>query len=268
MLFKDLLKCDDGGKGKYRLSHLRTMGENSVTVEKDEIRKRIWDLLEKRGEARFPLPPHGRIPNFEGAEGAARILRDTELWREAEVLKCNPDSPQRPVREFALAEGKTVYMAVPRLRDERCFIELHKNRIIGNPTKGATIKGAFRYGKKVGPDHMKAVDLVMAGSVAVDDKGGRVGKGGGFSDLEFALAREFGVVSEDTPVVTTVHSLQVVDEKIPMTSHDVPMDMAITPKGMFKAPKRQKPKGIIWDDLSEEKIAEIPILNRLRKEMR
>lgn len=243
------------------------MIKDSAQLEKDALRKRIWDALAREEVARFPLPPHGRIPNFEGAERAARILRDAELWREAEVIKSNPDSPQRPVREYALVEGKTVYMAVPRLKDERCFIELHKNRILGNPTKGATIKGAFRYGRKVAPNQMKSVDLVIAGSVAVDDKGGRVGKGGGYSDLEFALAREFRVVRADTPVLTTVHSLQVVKEEIPMTKHDVPLDMVITPKGMFKAPKRQKPGGIMWDELSQEKMDEIPMLKRLRNEM-
>ncbi|UCE75313.1 MAG: 5-formyltetrahydrofolate cyclo-ligase [Methanomassiliicoccales archaeon] len=233
--------------------------------EKDALRKRIWDLLEKENVARFPLPPHGRIPNFNGAENAARILRDSKIWREAEVLKCNPDSPQKPVREFALAQGKTVYMAVPRLRDERCFIELHKSRIYGSPAKGATIKGAFKFGKKVGPKHMKKVDIIVAGSVAVDSKGARLGKGGGFSDLEFALALEFGVVSSDTPVVSTVHSLQVVDSEIPMTSHDVPLDLVVTPKDSIRIPKREKPKGILWDELKEEKIAEIPILMKLRK---
>lgn len=234
-------------------------------MDKDALRKRIWDVLEEEKVTRFPLPPHGRIPNFEGAERAARILKDSELWQNADVIKCNPDSPQRPVREYALAEGKTLYMAVPRLRDERCFIELHKNRIIGNPAKGATIKGAFRFGKNVGPEHMKAVDLVIAGSVAVDEYGGRVGKGGGFSDLEFALAREFEIVGPETPVVTTVHSLQVVDEKIPMTPHDVPMDFAVTPKAILKAPKRKKPEGIIRGDLTQEKIEQIPILKMLGK---
>lgn len=244
------------------------MGKNKLTLDKDELRNRIWDLLEKQGIARFPLPPHGRIPNFEGAESAARVLKDTALWQEAGVLKCNPDSPQRAVREYALSEGKRIYMAVPRLRDERCFIELHKNRILGNPAKGATIKGAFKYGKKVGPEHMKAVDLVIAGSVAVNSSGGRVGKGGGFSDLEFALGREFGIVGDDTPVITTVHSLQVVEEEILMTRHDVPLDILITPKGITKAPKRDKPKGIIWEELSEDKIDQIPILKKLRKEMK
>ncbi len=243
------------------------MANDSVTFEKDALRKIIWDLLEKEGVARFPLPPHGRIPNFEGTEKAASMLRDVQIWQEGDILKVNPDSPQRAVRESALIEGKTIYMAVPRLREERCFIELHRNRIPGSPIRGATIKGAFKYGKKVGPEYMKKVDLVIAGSVAVNSSGARVGKGGGFSDLEFALAREFEIVDEDTPVITTVHTLQMVEDDIPMTAHDVPLDILVTPDGITKAPKKHKPKGILWEDLSEEKIGEIPILKRLREEM-
>ncbi|UCF07581.1 MAG: 5-formyltetrahydrofolate cyclo-ligase [Thermoplasmata archaeon] len=240
------------------------MGKPSIQQDKDSIRKTIYDLLVSEGVARFPLPPHGRIPNFEGAEMAASQLKETTIWQAAHVLKCNPDSPQRAVRENALKEGKTIYMAVPRLREVRCFIELHKGRIFGGPSKGATIKGAFKYGKKVGPEHMRKVDMVIAGSVAVDVKGGRVGKGGGYSDLEYALGREFGLVDDDTPVVSTVHPLQVVEDELLMTPHDVPLDLVITPKRVIETPKKKKPNGILWEELNEDKIAAIPILKTLR----
>jgi 5-formyltetrahydrofolate cyclo-ligase len=241
--------------------NLRNM--DSIHETKESIRKRIWDLMVEKDVARFPLPPHGRIPNFEGAERAAQLLRKTEFWQKAQVLKCNPDSPQRPVRENALSEGKTVYMAVPRLREERCFIELHKSRIYGSPSKGATIRGAFKWGKKVGPEHMKKVDMVIAGSVAVNKNGGRVGKGGGYSDLEYAIGREFDLVGYDTPVVTTVHELQVIENEIQMTKHDVPMDVVITPKRVEKIPKKPKPQGVLWDELEKEKIEAIPLLKKI-----
>ncbi len=243
------------------------MNDRALSEKKQELRNRIWDILEKEGVARFPLPPHGRIPNFEGTEKAANQLKEIEVWRDAKVLKCNPDSPQRPVRELALREGKTVYMAVPRLREERCFIELNKKRIPGNIGQATTIRGAFKYGKKVGPEHMKKVDIVVAGSVAVDQKGGRVGKGGGYSDLEYAITRQFGIVDPKTPVISTVHPLQVVEEDIPMTSHDVPLNMIVTTKTVIETPKRDKPQGILWDELNEEKLESLPILMKLRQQI-
>jgi hypothetical protein len=47
--------------------------------------------------ARFPFPPHGRIPNFAGAEVAAARLLDIEPWKSATAIKVNPDSWQRLV---------------------------------------------------------------------------------------------------------------------------------------------------------------------------
>lgn len=101
-------------------------------MEKGQIRKQIWDLMEEKGVARFPRPVHGRIPNFEGAAQAAERLKELASWKEASVVKANPDSPQRPVRRLALEQGKVVYMAVPRLSEEKYFLELDPKRLKGD----------------------------------------------------------------------------------------------------------------------------------------
>jgi 5-formyltetrahydrofolate cyclo-ligase len=74
----------------------------------------VWSALQGAGAARFP-GARGRIPNFVGAEAAAERLRGTDGWQRAATLKANPDAPQWPVRQRALEDGKTVFMAVPRL---------------------------------------------------------------------------------------------------------------------------------------------------------
>src|SRR5262245_43933481 len=56
---------------------------------KQAIRERLWSLLTERRVARFPGAA-GRIPNFIGAEAAARRLADSPAWRAARVVKCNP----------------------------------------------------------------------------------------------------------------------------------------------------------------------------------
>jgi 5-formyltetrahydrofolate cyclo-ligase len=43
-----------------------------------------------------------------------------------------------------------------------------------------------------------------------------IGKGGGYSDLEYGLGREARVVRNTTPIVTTVHDLQVIDGEMPV----------------------------------------------------
>ena len=232
-------------------------------MEKQALRERVWDALDASGDARFPFPPHGRIPNFAGADDAADRLAATDEWAAADAVKANPDSPQRPVRRRALEAGKTLYVAVPRLREEDCFLRLDPGEL-DDIDHATTIGGSSELGVQVGPDGMEPIDLIVSGSVAVTEHGARVGKGEGYSDLEFAVLREFGLVDDDTTTVTTVHGIQVVDEDVPTTELDVPMDWLFTPARSIRtdAPA-SKPSGIDWDELADERLDEIPVLDRL-----
>ncbi len=227
---------------------------------KEEVRRRVWRILRERGVARFPFPIEGRIPNFVGAEKAARRLAATRLFRDAEVVFCNPDSPQRPVRELALRAGKTLVMATPRLR--RGFLVLEPGLVPEKHAREAsTIRGAFKWGRAT--LEPPPIDLKVTGSVAVDRRGGRVGKGGGYSDLEYAILREMGLVGDETPVVTTVHDLQVV-ARVPRERHDVPVDHIFTPTRWIETrTPYPKPSGVYWEALPREKIELIPLLRRL-----
>lgn len=233
-------------------------------MHKEQIRQQVWDELERTGTARFPFPPHGRIPNFDGAENSADRLAEHTAWREAETIKSNPDSPQRPVRRRALEHGKTVYMAVPRLRDEKCFLRLDPAEI-DDYDHATTIRGSSEVGEQVGPGEIHGIELIVSGSVAVNRYGVRVGKGEGYSDLEFAVLREVGLVDDETRTATTVHELQVLDVDIPTTAHDVPIDLIVTPDRIVRDERREKPSGIQWEALSAERIDDIPILRRLQR---
>jgi len=219
----------------------------AVKGDKQSIRERVWALLERRRAGRFPFPLAGRIPNFRGAEAAAARVATLPEWKAAKRLKCNPDAPQRALRLRALREGKIVFMAVPRLRRVKCFLRLDPARLGTRLAEAATIAGASKLGEPVTPAALGHIDLIVAGSVAVTSGGARLGKGGGYSDLEFGLARAVGSVDETTPVLTTVHELQVLNERIPMTSHDVPLDLIITPRRVIRTRRRRpKPAGIVW----------------------
>lgn len=242
-------------------------GDPEVLRRKAALREQVWNALRETGAARFP-GAEGRIPNFPGAERAAERLRELDEWRDARALKANPDSPQWPVRQRALEDGKVVYMAVPRLADERPFLALDPDALDESPRAASSIKGASRVGRPVEVADLQPVDLVVVGSVAVDRGGARLGKGGGFSDLEFAVASATGLIGEQTTVVTTVHALQVVEEgEIPMTGHDVPVDLVVTPEEVIdcRDVRGRRPSGIRWDELTEEKIESIPLLKRLRE---
>ena len=106
------------------------------------------------------------------------------------------------------------------------------------------------------------------GCVAAGEDGARLVKGGGFADLEFALAAAAGLIGPHTVCVTTVHELQVrAAGAIPLTGHDVPVDFIITPERVIDCRPRHGPRptaGICWEDLTEEKIAAMPLLSAQR----
>ncbi len=233
-------------------------------TEKEALREQIWDELEESGAARFPFPPHGQIPNFAGADEAADRLAELGAWQRADTIKSNPDAPQLPVRRRALRAGKTVYMAVPRLREEKCFLRLDPDDI--DDIDGATtVSGSSEFGEAVGPEEMEPIDLIVSGSVAVTERGVRVGKGEGYSDLEFAILRESGLAGDETTTVTTGHERQLVDSEIPSEAHDVPMDRIVTPQRTIRSDGAdEKPAGIDWDVLGDDRIEEIPVVSRLR----
>ncbi len=230
-------------------------------MDKEALREAVWDDLDASGDARFPFPPHGRIPNFAGADAAADRLADTAVWADTDVIKANPDAPQLPVRRAALRQGKTVYMAVPRLREEKCFLRLDPDEV-DDIDHATTVGGSAEVGVQVGPDEMPEIGLIVSGSVAVTADGARVGKGEGYSDLEFAVLWELGLVDGATPVVTTVHERQLVESDVPTEEHDVPLDLVVTPERTRRTGGGEKPAGVDWSLLSAERRAEMPVLSR------
>jgi 5-formyltetrahydrofolate cyclo-ligase len=220
--------------------------------------------MDREGVSRFP-GAEGRIPNFAGAKSAAQRLADHRLWKRAQVVKANPDSPQTHARRLALEQGKTLIMAVPRLRDRHPFRLLNPKRLTAAQVReAATIKGALRHGRVVALEELPEIDFVLCGSVAVNLTGARVGKGGGFSDLEYGLLIDAGKIDEHSVVATTVHPIQILREHLQVTGHDLPVDLIATPRAVVDVERAyDRPRGILWDHLQPPQIREIPILERI-----
>lgn len=229
-----------GGRG-------RKGAEVSVVEAKQAVRERIWALLEREQVVRVGAPRG--IPSFAGADTAAERLAGLPEWEAAAVLKTVPDRAQEPVRRRALAAGKSVYLAVPRLAEPEPF------RLLA-PTEEDGWAG-----RPVGIPEMRPVDMVVCGSVAVDRRGARLGKGAGYADIEMALLREAGLLGEDTVIVTTVHELQVLDEEVPIAGHDFGVDVIVTPERTIRCPRRRRPDGVRRESLTAEQLATIPALS-------
>nr|XP_033799341.1 methenyltetrahydrofolate synthase domain-containing protein isoform X2 [Geotrypetes seraphini] len=240
-------------------------------VSKWDIRQKVWDYIEDHNLADFPRPVHHRIPNFKGASQAAGQLPSLQEFKNAKAIKVNPDAPQKNARFLTLEARKILLVPTPRLRSGLF------NKIIPPPGASkdmlricATSQGVKEYSVPIGLDAKVQVDLVVVGSVAVSEKGWRIGKGEGFADMEYAMMATMGAVGENTTVVTIVHDCQVVDipEEL-VADHDSYRDYILTPTRIMKTDcKRPKPRAIIWSKVTWELMQRIPILKSLQNRER
>jgi len=237
---------------------------------KDAVRGEVWDQLETGGYAMGPTWSH--IPNFIGADQAAWHLAQTEEWKRAKTVKCNPDPPQIPLRLRALYEGKMLYAPVPYLTREFPYLRIDPKALIEKGVSfelAATSEGYMMHGERIGFEEVEPLDFCIVGSVAVSRQGGRTGKGAGFADLETGIFRELGIIGPDTPIATTVHSSQLVpDNKVFMMAHDSPLDFVATEQELIVTGNTApRPRGVAWDFVQDDQFETIPFLRDLRDRM-
>lgn len=246
----------------------RWAGRNA---DKDQLRKEIWQGLEDSGVNIGPV--WSRISNWVGADEAARRLSQLEIWKNAKVVKCNPDPPQIPVRLRALYDGKLLYMPVPEFgTGELPWVLLDPNKLAADGVQfelAATSAGAVQVGQKLRFEDMQPLDIVVCGCIAVTRAGGRTGKGGGFADLELGLFRELGKIKPETPIVTTVHSSMVVDDdRLPILEHDSLLNWIVTEKDAIETrTTRAQPKGVVWDLVQPDQLEDIWFLKQLKEDI-
>lgn len=238
--------------------------------DKDVIRNEVWSGLERDGVAVGPA--WSMIPNFVGADVAAWHLAQTPEWKAAKTVKTNPDAPQIPIRIRALYEGKLVFAPVPYLTREFPYLRLDPAKLKAAGISfelAATAQGFMEHGERIDFEDVAPLDFAVVGSVAVTRIGGRTGKGAGFADLETAIFRELGIISDTTPIATTVHSSQLVDAtRVVLESHDSPLDYVATELELISTNNRdRRPGGVEWDRVRADQFENIPFLTELRDRM-
>lgn len=270
MNYDGQIKIVDPIRGESIVTKIVKTEWSGYNFDKDALRSEIWAKLDENGVS--PVTPYGHIPTFNGSDKAAERLAELPIWKKANVIKFNPDTAYIPLRHRALKDGKRIYMAVPRLTEERCFVELTATALQGKDLslqEAATWQGAMRLGKLVSPGEMEPVDLVLVGCVAVSRQGGRIGKGAGFADLELGILRELGLLKPEIPIVAAVHPLQIVAESVlPMMPHDSPLDWIITPEEVIETNSNySRPTGLDWEQIRDAQYENIPVLNSLKRRL-
>jgi 5-formyltetrahydrofolate cyclo-ligase len=238
--------------------------------KKDEVRASVWADLITQGVAVGPTV--STIPNFVGADMAAWRITQLDAWKRAKTVKCNPDPPQIPLRLQALYQGKLLFCPVPELVKDFPYIKLDPDKLARKGVTfelAATHQGYMEHGERIEFEDVPALDFCICGSVAVSRSGGRTGKGAGFADLETGIFRELGTIGAGTPIVTTVHSVQLVpDEMMVMEPHDSPLDYIATESELIATGNTMtRPPGVAWDRVQPDQFASIPFLSTLRHRM-
>lgn len=82
-------------------------------------------------------------------------------------------------------------------------------------------------GPRLGPDALAGCDVVIVPALAVDHAGHRLGRGAGYYDRALAHV--------SAPVCALVFTHELLPE-VPHEPHDVPVDLAVTPAGLFRVP--------------------------------
>lgn len=185
---------------------------------KEEIRNYVWKRLKECKVGLFPL--FGRIPNFIDVEKSIRKLFEIKEFLKAKRIFISPDTPQRKLLSFVDLNEKEVYMATPKLRYG--YVKLTKPF----NTLKELLKNSIRIEK------LPRIDFALIGSVAVDLKGNRIGKGGGFGDIEIKTLRK---INKNVTIATNVHDIQIFDDiSYLMEPHDEKVNIIVTPTKIIR----------------------------------
>ena len=196
----------------------------NINQEKEKIRQEIWEKLYTQKLTHRKNGDWNKIPDFKGKNKAAEQLTKTKEYKKAKIIFTAPDTAQQPVRYNCLKDNKTLIMATPNL--ENGYILLNKNAK-NEAEKASNNKYTKQYGKPI--KKIPKIDLVIEGSVGVDLKGNRLGKGKGYGDHEIKYLKKQNSINQKTPIITTIHPIQI-KNKIPVDKNDCKINMIITPK--------------------------------------
>lgn len=96
------------------------------------------------------------------------------------------------------------------------------------PTRTSSLGVAEPSGTRLGPEAVRAADVVVVPALAVDHAGRRLGRGAGYYDRAL---QHVGV-----PVVALLHADELLPE-VPSEPHDIRVQMVVTETGVFRVPQ-------------------------------
>lgn len=241
-------------------------------VTKRSIRLDTWQKIKDQKLTplrRFSV--FNKIPNYVGAEEAAKLLAETEEFKKANSVKVNIDLAQEPVKLEVVKAKKTLFVP-PAQKSSNVYAKVKNcnpdELDLATQKKIIKLQGEEDTFQEIDMHGIEKLDMVVVGSCAVSRLGHRIGKGNGYVDLDVGILTHLGVITKDTLIVTTVHDVQVYDtlpENL-FQSYDLPLDLIVTPTEVIRVSKRlPRPAGIEWKLLSSRRLEIVPVLKCIKE---
>ena len=234
------------------------------------VREKIWGRLKDVAlpDSRFHLNFAEVIPDFAGSAAATDRLVEEPFYKAGGYAFITPDNCLVDLRRRMLLAGKS--MVVSTYGIYRGFRLLEPSMVPkGHELFAAWLDGLEHFGRPITLAEVAArgrFDFMVTGASAVSLAGVRFGKGHGFFDLEWGMFTDVGIVDEATPVAAVVHDVQVVEDKLFPSPTDILVDVIATPTRLIHVERRaQRPRGIKWELLDPDQIANTPPLQELRR---
>ncbi|WP_058046691.1 5-formyltetrahydrofolate cyclo-ligase [Streptomyces roseifaciens] len=203
------------------------------------------------------------VIKYDGSKAGLRrgLLAVRSGLTSDDVAEAGAALARRALELPELAEAGTVaaYVSVGREPGTRALLEALRRRGVrvllpvlleDNDLDWAAYEGPDRLvragrgllepdGPRLGPEAVTAADAVLLPGLAVDDRGMRLGRGGGSYDRVLARLERAGATPSR---VVLLYDSEVIPE-VPAEPHDGPVDAVVTPSGLrrFSPPPRPFP---------------------------
>ncbi|MFJ3586316.1 5-formyltetrahydrofolate cyclo-ligase [Streptomyces sp. NPDC090127] len=206
------------------------------------------DMPEKASLRRHLLAARAQLTSHDVESAAALLARGA--WELAELAE--PTGTDADTRAGAGAASRTVaaYVSVGREPGTRALLDVLRARGVrvllpvllpDNDLDWAAYEGADGLAKagrglleptgpRLGPEAVCAADVVLLPGLAVDERGMRLGRGGGSYDRVLARLARAGA---DPALVVLLYANEVV-ARVPEEPHDHPVHAVVTPEGVIR----------------------------------
>ncbi|MET0768096.1 MAG: 5-formyltetrahydrofolate cyclo-ligase [Aeromicrobium sp.] len=167
----------------------------------------------------------GTRERAEAAEAIALHALAVPVFARARRVACYLSMPAEPGTGPLVAglHDRGIQVVVPISRDDHTLDWVAYDP--ASPTTTTSLGIPEPAGPRLGPAALDGCDAVIVPALAVDHAGHRLGRGAGYYDRALA-----GVTA---PVCALVFAHELLPE-VPHEPHDVPVQMALTPSGLFR----------------------------------